>query len=154
MRLSLRRHGRGRKATLTPDTVLPLPLPGELVDHPDVVRAPRLPDECLGAMCGRVGPWQSAIPELSEPPPPPPPPPVRVIREGVEIVPPSAPEPPIVTLDEDPDDDPAGVHSVPDRTSRATLTDGPPVRMPPETVLPLKPMPDECLGAMCGRGGR
>ena len=43
-----------RNATLTPDTVLPLPLPGELVDHPDVVRARRLPDECLGAMCGRV----------------------------------------------------------------------------------------------------
>ena len=29
--------------------------------------------------------------------------------------------------------------------------DGPPVRMPPETVLPLKPLPDECLGALCGR---
>lgn len=27
----------------------------------------------------------------------------------------------------------------------------PPVRMPPETVLPLKPLPDECLGALCGR---
>lgn len=74
-------------------------------------------------------PWEAAIPE---PPPPPPPPPVRVIREGVEIVPPSVPEPPIVTLGEEPDDDPAVVHIVPDRTSRATL-------------------PDECLGALCGR---
>ena len=35
----------------------------------------------------------------------------------------------------DSDDDPAVVHLVPDRTSRATL-------------------PDECLGALCGRGGR
>lgn len=47
-----------RNATLTPDTVLPLPRPGELIDHPSVVRAredaSNLPDECLGALCGRV----------------------------------------------------------------------------------------------------
>ena len=38
----------------------------------------------------------------------------------------------IIPQMEDGDDDPAVVHVVPDRTSRATL-------------------PDECLGAMCGR---
>ena len=31
---------------------------------------------------------------------------------------------------------------------------GPPVQIPPKTVLPLKQMPDECLGALCGRNGR
>ena len=41
----------------------------------------------------------------------------------------------IIPQMEDGDDDPAVVHIVPDRTSRATL-------------------PDECLGALCGRGGR
>ena len=41
----------------------------------------------------------------------------------------------IIPQMDDGDDDPAVVHIVPDRTSRAT-------------------MPDECLGALCGRGGR
>lgn len=41
----------------------------------------------------------------------------------------------IIPQMDDGDDDPAVVHIVPDRTSRATL-------------------PDECLGALCGRGGR
>jgi len=50
----------------------------------------------------------------------------------------------IIPQMDDGDDDPAVVHIVPDRTSRnATLT--------PDTVLPLKPIPDECLGALCGR---
>jgi hypothetical protein len=88
---------------------------------------------------------------------------------------------------DDGDDDPAVVHVVPEKTSRAPLiqdvvctacgnrffsvsengrhiletgacfackdlvADGPPVQIPPETVLPLKQMPDECLGALCGR---
>ena len=47
-----------RNATLAPDTVLPLPRPGEVFAHPDVVKAHEavrtLPDECLGALCGRV----------------------------------------------------------------------------------------------------
>ena len=106
-----------------------------------------------GAMCGRVGPWQSAIPEQDvqrrEQ--------VATMGDGVTVY----AVPPL----QDGDDDPAVVHIVPDRTSRnATLA--------PDTVLPLirpgeladhpdvvrargreatRHLPDECLGAMCGR---
>lgn len=79
-----------------------------------------------------IEPWESAVPSLD----------VQrrqqaaTMGDGVTVY----AVPPL----QDGDDDPAVVHIVPDRTSRnATLT--------PDTVLPLKPMPDECLGALCGR---
>ena len=72
-----------------------------------------------GAMCGRVGPWQSAIPEQD----------VQRREQAAHGA------GYIIPQMDDGDDDPAVVHVVPDRTSRATL-------------------PDESLGALCGRGGR
>ena len=47
-----------RNATLPTDTVLPLPRPGEMFAHTDVVKAHEavrtLPGESLGALCGRA----------------------------------------------------------------------------------------------------
>jgi len=144
---------------------------GDLIGYLVLLRIARRRARQWKEVDDMIEPWEAAIPEQDvqrrE----------QVAHGSVYIIP---------QMD-DGDDDPAVVHIVPDRTSRAPLiqdvvctacgnrffsvsengrriletvecfackdlvADGPPVRMPPETVLPLKPIPDECLGAMCGR---
>lgn len=62
---------------------------------------------------------------------------------------------------DDGDDDPAVVHIVPDKTSRAAIGPLPKIdemcKRPDvvrEAYESVRALPDECLGALCGRAGR